>query len=54
MSRIEIFRGETGRKWYWRVRAENGQIAATGGQGYYSKWNAKRAARKQFPALAVS
>jgi hypothetical protein len=32
--------------WYWRYRANNGQVTCTGHEGYATKWNAKRAARK--------
>jgi len=43
----EIFRGR-GRhmdKWYYRLKARNGEILA-GSEPYANKWNAKRAARR--------
>jgi uncharacterized protein YegP (UPF0339 family) len=42
-THIEVTKGK--RRWYWRVVAENGQIILTS-EKYYSKWNAKRAAKR--------
>jgi uncharacterized protein YegP (UPF0339 family) len=50
--RVEVFKGK-GRilpGWYYRVRADNGRIL-TVSEGYVTKWNAKRAARKLFPMV---
>jgi len=33
------------RKWFWKLVGRNGEIVLTG-QGYYSKWSAKRRALK--------
>lgn len=35
--------------WRWRVVGGNGQTMAASGQGYSSKYNAKRAARRLYP-----
>ena len=44
MYRIELFKGR--RKWHWRLIAQqNGEIVLSS-QGYYSKSNAKRAAKR--------
>ena len=34
---------DVGGEWRWRLRAVNGQIIATGGEGYDSKFNVERA-----------
>lgn len=53
MSNIELFRRHEDplRHWSWRVRADNGRVVTTAGEGYFSKWNAKRAALKTNPTL---
>lgn len=40
------------RKWYVRLKSNNGETLNTS-QGYATKWNAKRAAKKVFPNLQV-
>ena len=53
MNTIQIFKGAGGRqRWRFRVVSSNGQIVAAS-EGYYSKWNAKRAAKKLHPGLAI-
>jgi uncharacterized protein YegP (UPF0339 family) len=47
MYRIMVFKGR--RKWYWHLEARNGQVVLTS-QGYFSKWNAKRSAKKHAQA----
>ena len=42
---IEYYPGVDG-QWYWRYCAKNGQISAIAGEGYKTKSNAKRAARR--------
>jgi len=49
MSRIEIYRDKGLRKWRWRRIAGNNRITETAGQGYVTRWNAKRSARKAHP-----
>lgn len=47
---VQIFRGGGAQPWYVRLVSVNGQTL-TISEGYFSKWNAKRAARRMFPAL---
>ena len=47
---VQIFKSNHG--WYVRLIASNGE-KLTVSEAYYSKWNAKRAARRVFPALPV-
>lgn len=49
---IEIFKGGGRQPWYVRLVGANGQALATS-EGYFSKWNAKRAARRMFPDLPL-
>ena len=54
MNTIHVYKGDGGRqRWRWRVVSSNGQIVASSGEAFFSKWNAKRAPRKTFPGLAV-
>lgn len=56
MNHIEIYKTSNAlvsQRWYWRVRNQNGEIVTDGGEGYYSKWNAKRSAKKLFPQLEI-
>lgn len=50
---VQIYRGKgfTSR-WRYRVVAANGEIVDAS-QAYYSKWNAKRAARNNHPDLPI-
>ena len=55
---IEVYKAPSAalikNRWYWRViDGHNSKIVSIGGEGYYSAWNAKRAATKQFPGLEV-
>lgn len=45
MITIQLFKGEGRQPWYLRFVAENEQTLFTS-EGYYSKWNAKRAAKR--------
>ena len=49
---IELFKGKGAQPWYLRIVAANGQTVTTS-EGYASKWNAKRAARKMFPGIEL-
>jgi len=51
-TRVELFKGRGLHPWFIRLRADNGQIVAAS-EGYLTKWNAKRAARKTFPDLEL-
>lgn len=44
---IEVFRGGDG-QFRWHRKSANGLITSQG-ESHRRKWNAKRAARKQFP-----
>ena len=39
MPQFEVYMSVSG-KWYWRLKARNGQIIADGAQGYARKENA--------------
>lgn len=45
MITIQLFKGEGVQPWYLRFVAENGNKLFTS-EGYFSKWNAKRAAKR--------
>jgi hypothetical protein len=36
MAKFQVFKGKNG-EYYWRMRANNGQVVATGGEGYKAK-----------------
>lgn len=44
---VEIFKGKGLQPWRFRLVGANGEPVASS-EGYVSKWNAKRAARKAF------
>lgn len=50
MNTVQVFKGKTGvyKLWYVRLVSPNGETLALS-EGYVSKWNAKRAAKKNFP-----
>jgi uncharacterized protein YegP (UPF0339 family) len=50
--RIEIWKGQGVHPWYVRLIGANNRVLTTS-EGYYSKWNAQRAAKKVFPNLPV-
>lgn len=49
---VEIFKGEGREPWRVRLVGRNGEILNVS-EGYFSKWNAKRAARRVFPNLEL-
>lgn len=52
MNIVQLYRGKD-KKWYLRLVAKaNGQRLAQS-EGYYSKFNAKRAARKNFSGIEL-
>ena len=52
MNTVQIYRGKGLRNWRLRLVAANGRIIADS-EGYYSKWGAKRAARRTFPGSPI-
>ena len=50
--RLELFKGSGIQPWYLRLRGANGKVLAVS-EGYFSKWNAKRAAKKNFPTVPL-
>ena len=50
---VQVFKGQ-GRiqNWYVRLVSSNGQTLAVS-EGYVSKWNAMRAARRNHPGLRI-
>lgn len=50
--RVEIFKGEGIQPWYLRLVAGNNETLVIS-EGYYSKWNAQRAARRVFVGLPI-
>jgi uncharacterized protein YegP (UPF0339 family) len=51
---IEVYPGLFAFRWYWRLKAKNGEIVADGSEAYYSKSNAKRAAKSVVKSLKSS
>lgn len=43
MPEFEIYQSEEDEKFYWRLKAVNGQIVAIGGEGYETEAGAHRA-----------
>ena len=52
MKVVQVFKGSGLQPWFVRLVSSNGQVLAVS-EGYFSKWNAKRAARKNFPGLPI-
>lgn len=50
--RVELFCGRGWQPWRFRAIAGNGEVVAVS-EGYVTKWNAKRAARKVFPTAQI-
>ena len=50
---VELYKGAGRRPWRIRLVGGNGEILNIS-QGYATKWNAKRAARKVFPQLELN
>lgn len=48
--KLELFKGDDG--WRLRLRARNGRILVVS-EAYFSRFNARRAARKNFPDITV-
>lgn len=50
MNTVQLVRGKAG--WYLRLVSPNGETLATS-ESYRTKWNAKRAARRNFRGFTV-
>lgn len=50
--KVELFKGEGRQPWYLRLKGANGKTLSVS-EGYFSKWNAKRAAKKNFPNIRL-
>ena len=50
--KVELFKGEGRQPWFLRLVAANGKTI-TVSEGYATRWNAKRAARKAMPDLPL-
>lgn len=37
---FELFKSTNNNQWYWRLKASNHQVVATGGEGYVNKQDA--------------
>lgn len=51
-DRVELFQ-RADRQWSWRVRAANGRIVHTAGEGFTRRWSARRAARRNHPGHPI-
>ena len=51
-SVVQIYKGEGRKNWRVRFVSSNGRILSSS-EGYFSKWNAKRAAKRMFPGLPI-
>jgi uncharacterized protein YegP (UPF0339 family) len=51
-NHVEIFKGEGRHPWYVRLVSSNGKILSIS-EGYYSKWNARRAAKRMYSGLEI-
>lgn len=40
--KIKYWRAKRG-QWYWHRVSANGKVTGVGGEGYYSRWNVRRA-----------
>jgi uncharacterized protein YegP (UPF0339 family) len=49
---VQIYKGKGLKNWRVRLMAANGKILVSS-EGYYSKWNAKRAAKRMFPGVPI-
>ena len=52
MNVVHIRRGQGRHPWYVSLVSSNGQVLSIS-EGYYSKWNARRAAKRMFPGMPI-
>jgi len=50
--RVELFKGKGAQPWFLRLVADNNKTLNLS-EGYATKWNAKRAARKALPMIPL-
>lgn len=50
-KRVELIKGKGAQPWFLRLVTGNETLAVS--EGYFSKWNAKRAARKNFAGIPL-
>lgn len=50
--KLELFKGKGVQPWYLKLVGANGKTLSVS-EGYFSKWNAKRAAKKNFPGIPL-
>jgi uncharacterized protein YegP (UPF0339 family) len=48
--RVELFRGKGVQPWFLRLVGENNKVLAVS-EGYLTRWNAMRAARKNYARI---
>lgn len=48
MSKFVIYKSKLSkrRNWYWHFKSSNGLIQADSGEGYLTRWNAKRGLKR--------
>ena len=51
MGTFTIYRSQKNRQWYWNYKSSNGFILADGGEGYVTRWNAKRGVKRFIKAV---
>lgn len=52
MNSVQIFRGKGIQPHYVRLVSSNGQVLSIS-EGYLTRWNAKRAAKRMYPELPI-
>jgi len=52
VNSVQIFRGKGIQPHYVRLVSSNGQVLSIS-EGYLTRWNAKRAAKRMYPELPI-
>lgn len=50
--KVELIKGKGNQPWFLRLVSGNGETLAVS-EGYFSRWNAKRAAKKNFAGIPL-
>jgi len=53
MYKLNIFQGRN-KEYYWNIKASNGQIIATSGEGFTKKYNCKESVKKLIEAFRLN